>query len=140
MTELELYMAFVQVASYSDAHIQNFTALLFAFLIAAYLVSHKLDRVMVGIVLSLYSAMALRYTFVYFNASDDVVAMAAQLRKLAAMPDSNIAWLEIGPVHIFYTAVAGIMFLCYLASIAFFFRTRHSERSGSGESASIGGL
>jgi len=133
MTELELYLAFVQVASYSDAHIQNFTALLFAFLIAAYLVSHGLDRVMVGIVLSLYSAMALRYTFIYFNTSDDLVAMAAELRQMASMPDSSIAWLEIGPVHIFYTAVTLVMFLCYLASLAFFLRARRAARKGSSD-------
>ena len=127
MTELEMYSIFLQVVGASELLIERFLALLFGFLIASYLVSAKLDRVMIAIVLSLYSVMALRYAFVFLNTSDDVIALASELRALAADPGSSISWLDIGPVHILYPLVFAVMIISYIASVIFFFRVRSSE-------------
>ena len=128
MDDLELLSFMTQQAVYCEAFIKDFTALLFAFLFVSYLVSHKLDRVMAGIVIMLYSAMALRYAFVFYNTSNDIVSMTAVLRKMAVLPDSNIPWLDIGPVEVLYPSVTAILLLSYLASLVFFFYTRRNPR------------
>ena len=138
MADLELYSVILQQGDYCESFIESFTTLLFAFLIASYLVADKLDRVMVAIVISLYSAMALRYAFLYHNTSGDIVAIAAELRDLAAMPESNVSWVEIGPVGVFYPSVTVILVLSYLASLVFFFHTRRKPRRGGGESSLLG--
>ena len=125
MTELELFSMFFEVGGAAELIIERYMTLLFGFLIASYLVSAKLDRVMVAIVLSLYSVMAVRYAFVFFNTTVDIVAMASELRQMASNSESSIAWLEIGPVHIFYYTVFAVMILSYAASLVFFFRTRY---------------
>ena len=129
MTGLDLYLVFVEVIAATELVIERYTTLLFGFLVASYLISAKLDKVMVAIVLSLYSVMALRYSFLFVNTSDDVIAMAGELREMAASPDSNISWLEIGPVHIVFYGVFVVMILSYLASLVFFYRTRQSPRN-----------
>jgi len=134
VTELEYYLAFLQVLDASELLIERFTTLLFGFLIASYLVSAKLDRVMVVIVLSLFSVMAIRYAFLFYNMTGDIVSIANELRILAANPESDMFWLEIGPVHIFYYAVFVVMILSYAASLVFFFRTRRSPRGDSNKS------
>lgn len=129
MAELELYSVFIEVIGASELAVERFTALLFGLLVASYLVGTKLDRVMVAVVLSLYSVMAIRYSFLFINTSDDVVAIASELRKLAASPDSSISWLEIGPVDIVFYGVFIVMVLSYFASLIFFYRTRQNPRS-----------
>ena len=102
MTELQLYSVFIEVIAASELTVECFTALLFGFLVAAYLASPKLDRIMVTIILSLYSIMAIRYSFLFINQTDDVVAIAGELRTMAASPGSSISWLEVGPVDIVF--------------------------------------
>lgn len=135
MTGLDLYSVFIEVISASELVVERYTTLLFGFLIASYLVSAKLDKVMVVIVLSLYSVMAIRYSFLFINTTDDVIAMAGELRQLAASPESVISWLEIGPVHIVFYGVFVVMILSYVASLIFFFRTRKTPRNAVEKSA-----
>ena len=129
MTGLDLYSIFIEVIAASELVVERFTTLLFGFLVASYLVSARLDKIMVAIVLSLYSVMAIRYSFLFINTSDDVIAMARELRAMAASTGSDIAWLEIGPVEIVFYGVFVVMVLSYLASLVFFFRTRKAPRS-----------
>lgn len=126
MTEYELVDTFYTVAELSDQLIVSFVTLLFAFLIASYLVSSRLDGRMVVVVIALYSFMALRYVLVYYNVSGDLVTLADTINGLRLRPDSTLGWLEIGgglSTMLIGTTVA--MFLSFLASVYFFFYTRH---------------
>ncbi len=130
MLELEFYNTFIEVGAAVETYNDRFQALLFAFLIASYLVAAKLDRMVASIVIALYSIMMLRYGLVYFNATGDMVAMAAVLREYASQSGSSLSWLEIGPIQVNYSAVLIMYALSYLASILFFFYMRH-RRPGS---------
>ena len=127
MTEYEMAELFIAWGNFLESTVERFVALLFAFLIAADLVSARLQRVIVGIVLALYSYMALRYAFFYLNVAGDQIALAHQIMEMRAQPDSGLAWLEISPtISTLLYSQAVAMFLSYLASIAFFFYTRHN--------------
>ena len=134
MSEYEMADLFLNYAELLQSIVERFIALLFAFLIAAYLVSAKLQKPIVLIVLVLYSYMALQYAFFYFNVALDQVALAHQLSEVRAQPDSNLGWLEVSGTALgrLYYSQTTAMVLGYLASVAFFFYTRrHPRRSTS---------
>lgn len=125
MTEYELVDTFYTIASLSDQLIASFITLLFAFLVASYLVSSKLDRRMTAIVIALYSFMALRYIALYYNVTGDIIALADTLTEFRLQEGSSIDWLEIGGgMWMMYAGTSAAMFLCFLASIFFFFHAR----------------
>ena len=125
MTEYELVDTFYTISGLLDQFVASFFTLLFAFLVASYLVSAKLDRRMVIVVIALYSYMALRYVALYFNVADDMINLADQITQLRLEEGSSLGWMVIGEelstMH--YTQTAA-MFLSFLASLIFFFHTR----------------
>ena len=132
MSEFELAETCYTIASLLNQIIGSFVTLLFAFLVASYLASSKLDRRMVIIIIALYSYMAIRYTFLYLNVSGDMVALADRIGVVQQSEGSALDWLVIGPgsAAMHYTQTAA-MFFCFLASLVFFFFTRH--RAGRGD-------
>lgn len=132
MSDYELWAMFNESGQAAELFLTNFLALLFGFLVASYFIGAKLDRTMATIVLALYSVMALRYAFVYLFTSDDVIALADELRTRALEPESSFSWLQIGPVHIIFTGVFVVMLLCYIASVYFFIHHRR-KHGGNGD-------
>jgi hypothetical protein len=127
MSEYDLWNMFVGAIQGAENHVENFTTLLFGFLVAAYLIGAQLDRTMSVIIVSLYSLMALRYAFLFFFSTDDIVTLADILRSRAMEPDSGISWLEIGPVHIIFYGVFVVMLLSFVASLVFLRHVRKNE-------------
>ncbi|MCH7830993.1 MAG: hypothetical protein IIB75_10615 [Proteobacteria bacterium] len=125
MTEYELVDTFYTIATLSDQLVASFITLLFAFLVASYLVSSKLDRKMTAVVIALYSYMALRYIVIYHNVTGDIVTLADTLTKLGLREDSSLGWLEIGAgISTMHIAQSVAMFLSFVASLIFFFHTK----------------
>lgn len=128
MSEYELVDVFYTIAELSDQLIESFVTLLFAFLVASYLVSSRLDRRMVVVVVALYSFMAIRYVGLFYNVAGDMVTLADTINALRLEPDSSLGWLEIGAgMSIVLNGTAVAMFLSFLASIYFFFYTRNHK-------------
>jgi len=128
MTEYELVDTFYTIAGLSDQLIVSFVTLLFAFLIASYLVSSKLDRRMVVVVIALYSFMALRYVLIFYNVSGDLVTLADTINEQRLLSSSSMGWLQIGGgISMVLIGTTAAMFLSFAASIYFFFHTRHRD-------------
>lgn len=126
MTEYELTDTFYTIAALCDQLIGSFVALLFAFLVAAYLASAKLDRRMAAVIIALYSSMAIRYVLLYYNVGGDLVSLADTLMQLRSREGSSLGWLEIqAGIKWVNAGTAVAMFFSYVASIVFFFYTRH---------------
>ena len=81
MTEYELVDTFYTIAALSDQLIISFISLLFAFLVASYLVSSKLDTKISLLVVTLYSLMSLRYIAVFYNVSGDLVSLMETINE-----------------------------------------------------------
>ena len=125
MTEYELVDTFYTIASLSDQLVASFITLLFAFLVASYLVSSKLDRKMAAVVIALYSYMALRYIVVFHNITDDIATLADTLTELALRESSSLGWLNISAgISTMYIVQTVVMILSFVASLAFFFHTQ----------------
>jgi len=128
MSEYELVDTFYTIAGLSDQIIGSFITLLFAFLVASYLASSRLDRRMVVVVIALYSFMTLRYVALFYNVAGDIVTLAETMNALRLKPDTSLGWLEIGGgMSMMLNGTTIAMFLSFLASVYFFFYTRHHE-------------
>ena len=128
MTEYELVDTFYTIASLSDQLVASFITLLFAFLVASYLTSSKLDRKMTAVVITLYSYMALRYIVIHHNVTGDIATLAETLTELSLREGSSLGWLEIGAgISTMHITQSVAMFLSFAASIFFFFHTRQSS-------------
>ena len=128
MTEYELADTVYALAAFSVHLMAGFIALLFAFLVTSYLVSAKLDRRMTVVVIALCSFIALRYVLLYRNVSGDVATLADTLMERRLSDDSSLGWLEIqGGIRWVNVGTSNAMLIGFLASIVFFFYTRHSS-------------
>ena len=128
MTEYELVDTFYSIGAFSDQLMASFIALLFAFLVASYLVSAKLDRLMTVVVIALYSFMALRYTLLYYNVTGDLATLAETLMQFRSSGGSSLDWLDVqGGIRWVNAGTTVAMLLSYAASIIFFFYTRHHD-------------
>ena len=128
MTEYELVDTFYTIAALSDQLMASFTTLLFAFLVASYLVSSKLDRRMTVVVIALYSFMAIRYVVLFSNVTGDISTLADTLMQLRSGEGSSLEWLEIqGGIWWVNVGTTIAMLLGYIASVIFFFYTRHHD-------------
>ena len=128
MTEYEMVDTFYSIGAFSDQLMASFIALLFACLVASYLVSAKLDRRITVVVIALYSFMALRYVLIYHNASGDLATLAETLMQLRQRDNSSLDWLEVqGGIRWVNAGTSVAMFLSYVASLFFFFYTRHHD-------------
>jgi len=125
MTEFEFVDAFYTIVGITDQIVGSYITLLFAFLVASFLVSSKLDRRLVIVVVTLYSYMAMRYVAIYYNVTDDMTRLGDHLTELRLQGGSSLDWLVIGDgmaeMHFAQTLA---MFLSFLASLFFFFYTR----------------
>ena len=130
MTEYEMADLFLDWGTYVEDIVQNFISLLFAFLIASYLVSHRLTQAMATLVLALFSWMALRAVLQHYNLSTDVIALANSIGEVNQEPGSALDWLIVGEsvASIAYRTQEAAMILSYLAALVFFFYTRHHPR------------
>ena len=127
MTDYELVDVFYTIAALSDQLILSFITLLFAFLVASYLVSASLDRKLAGIVLALYSLMALRYVVVFHNVAGEIATLADQLKE-RQLQSSSLDWLELGDsMSVVLPATTIGMFLAFAGSIYFFIHMRKSN-------------
>jgi hypothetical protein len=130
MTEYELADLFATWSGVQEETVQRFIALLFAFLIAAYLVSAKLKPVIIALVLLPYSYMALRYIFFYLNIADDLISLTDLIMQMRTQSNTSLGWLNISPsISTLLYSQAAAMFLSYLASLVVFFYMRKESKA-----------
>ena len=92
MSDYELVTAFVLNADGLQTTFTNFVAVLFAFLIAAYLVADKLESNMVFIVVGLFTLVAVQQAFNAAGFGNDVAGLARQIAAQAAHDPAGLGW------------------------------------------------
>jgi hypothetical protein len=134
MTDYELASLFDEYLSVLESTFINFVSVLFAFLVAAYLASRRLDARMVVVVLVIYSAFALNQILMISSLADDIrnlesliaerVSSGSEALKFhSGAKNVVLGWLLDSSA--FVSLIGG-----YLGSILFFFnqRSSHDER------------
>ena len=134
MTEYEMANLFGEWVTYSEAYFETFIGLLFAFLIASYLVSSKLTRPMVVIVIFSFTAVEINYIYSFWGSSADMASLAAKIGEAKAADNPHLDWMFgsgqslVGSFELQLKVQSVIMMASYIAALAFFFYTRHHPR------------
>ena len=106
-----------------------YVSVVFAFLIASYLVSDKLAPKMVSVVISLYSLVAVWSLFGISRTSATVISLAGEIKQLVSAGGSSLGWhpavatpdLAFALIQVLIVAIA---VFAYIASMVFFFHQR----------------
>ncbi len=134
MTDYELIALFTQVATTLQTTVMNFVAVLFAFLIAAYLIAGKLETKIVFIVVVLFTLITVNLTINAFGFGTDFVGLARQVAERAAQDPSGLGWhgtatTSHAVLPFLQFSPAAVVILSYLGGLAFFFHQRHIGRA-----------
>jgi hypothetical protein len=134
MTDFELAMLFKEYLSLLQSQYINLVSVIFAFLVAGYLVASKLQSMMVVVVITLFSAFVL----------DAILALNFLAADTLRLQELMAARIEAGSTELLFhsgargdTASADFFFAAsravavaggYIGSIVFFFYQRRTER------------
>jgi hypothetical protein len=131
MSDYELVSFFVANVEGLQTSMMNYVAVLFAFLIAAYLIADKLESSMVAVAIGLFTLVTLQQASPIIGFGHDAAALAVQIATRAAEDPSSVGWhgaaTPLGstgtPILRFSTIV--VLVLSYIGALIFFFHQRH---------------
>lgn len=136
MTDYELLDIFIQNANSLQTCFMNYVTVLFAFLIAAYLIADKLESSMVFIILGLFTLVFFQQGFNVLGFGHDVSALAGQIAVRAQEDTSVLRWhgaatSVLGSVAIPILRHSGevVFILSYIGGLVFFFHQRRLGRA-----------
>ena len=137
MSEYEHAILFIEFAQAASAAMANYITLVFAMVVASYLAAHRLDRLMSGIAILIYSMFALGFCNEIIQIYSDLSNLGIAMEdKFGGIPETSLGWL--GPVragadflHILPTLIGTMVLLAYGASIWFFLRARRLHKQGT---------
>ena len=136
MTDYELITFFYGAINSLQTAVMNYVAVLFAFLIAAYLIAEKLEARMVVVVVALFTLVTLQQVSPVIGFGHDCTALASQIVERAAADPAGIGWIgaatpflsDVGvPVVQFGSII--VVILSYIGALIFFFHQRHAGRA-----------
>lgn len=130
MTDYEIAELFTAYFALMQTQIINFATVLFAFLLAGYLIAAKLQRIMAAVIVVIFSAFAFDALMTTWFLAIDVVELQLLMRERVANGSQELAFHAAARDDFtmnLYTVTAirvitGV--LAYLASIWFFFYQR----------------
>jgi len=129
MTDYEMVYLFQQFLDAGMSFLENFTATVFAVLVAGYLVGPKLTRTMVVIVIGLFTLLTIIQGFNIAGACTDAANLGLEIVKVRDNADSSLGWIFMGgSIELFPYFPLALLFLvitAYIATIVFFFQARH---------------
>ena len=135
MSDYELVNLFQLHLINVQTEVMNYVALLFAFLIAAYLIADKLESSMVFIVLGLFTLVVLQQAGPVLGTGHDFAAIAGQIAARAAEEPSGVGWhgaatpWGLTAVSITRFSAGAVLFVSYIGGVIFFFHQRHVGRA-----------
>ena len=135
MSDYELVDIFIQYSNNLQAHFMNYVAVLFAFLIAAYLIADKLESSMAFIIVGLFTLVTMIQGVNVSGAGYDFVSVGMQVAARATQDSANLDWHatktwlgNIGLPFVRFSTVA-VVIISYIGGIFFFFHQRHVGRA-----------
>ena len=129
MTEYEMVDLYLEFRNSAAVSFMNFVSASFALLVATYAVGQKLTRSMVAIVVILFTLFTWTILLADFESLTNMVNVASKIKLLSADADSELSWMFKGTPKLLLDFApivsASTIIIAYLATLAFFFLTRH---------------
>ncbi len=135
MTDYELIDLFIQVTNGLQTTVMNFVAVLFAFLIAGYLVADKLESKIVSIVVTMFTLITAWQVLHVVGFGNDAAGLVRQLAQRAAQDPSSLGWhgaampiIDVAMPFVQFSPII-VLILSYIGALIFFFHQRHVSRA-----------
>lgn len=127
MTDAELLLIHYEIQEALAVSMFNYISIISAALVGSYLSSDKLDRVMVGLVMFVFSVSCFGFMMEGFHLGVDLAAASQALYDASLEPNSSLGWTSFAKgmqvEHVPSTMVAFFSVL-YVCVVIFFFRLR----------------
>jgi hypothetical protein len=128
MREYETAHLFKEMMELLDVATMNYVSVLFALLVASYLVAARLNKVMAGIVVGLFSLFALIIIFTVHRTMAGASALIGHARRAAAQGDASLNWHPMVSepanfVEVFTPIYTATLIASFVAVLVFFFHS-----------------
>ena len=132
MSDAELLEAFTNFVNTSWMIFTAYVSVVFAYLVAGYLVSNKLGTRMILLVSTIYSFVAMWAIFAINTNLQSVSAAVIEIKRVVSEGDSSLGWLPIVSVPDYFNIAIPIIgtfitISAYLGSVLFFIYQRRSS-------------
>ena len=130
MTDFEIANLFTEYFALMQSQIINYASVLFAFLLAGYLIASKLQRVMATVIVVIFSAFAIDSLMTTWFLGIDVVELQLLMRELVASGSQELTFHAAARdgfnVNLYMITVVRVStgVLAYFGAIWFFFYQR----------------
>jgi len=127
MTDAELIFIHYEIQEALAVSMFNYVSIISAALVGSYLTADKLDRIMVGLVLFVFSASCIGFTMEGYHLGVDLAGAAQAINTASLEPDSALGWTSFSQGMTVDHIPAGIwsfFVALYFCVIVFFFRLR----------------
>ncbi len=128
MTEYEAADLFFSIHQSAVATLSNYIGVVFAMLVAGYLVAHRLDRVTAGILVIVFAVFSFGMINEVRGLYSDLAGVAGLIKEKAMMPGSELRWHGAATNDGFFEAIpviiSAITSMVFVGAIVFFFRLR----------------
>ena len=124
MTEYELLDIAISFQDISTSHVMNFSTVLFAYLICAYLVGDRLSRIQYWVVNTIYTAFSFGAGLLAYIGQNRFITFIE--RALEQFPQPSVLGGGVPPVEIAFATMALIV-VSYLAGLLFMLEKRRER-------------
>ncbi len=129
MTDYELLSIFIEFTNTVWTIFATYVSIVFAFIVAAYLVSGRLTPKVVSLVLTLYSLVSFWSIWAISQNAYAIAATVGEMKRVVQESDSSLGWVPQAAVPDFMLPILPIVitslaFVAYAGSIVFFFYQR----------------
>jgi hypothetical protein len=129
MTDFELLSVFVDFTNMVWMIFASYVSIVFAFIVAAYLVANTLTAPVVKLVISLYSAVSVWSVWALRQNTSAISATVQEMKRVVAEGGSSLNWVpQLGipdaMIPIVPWLITILAIFVYVGSIVFFFYQR----------------
>lgn len=127
MTDAELLFVHYEIQEALAVSMFNYVSIISAALVGSYLAADKLDRIMVGLVLFVFSASCIGFTMEGYHLGVDLAGAARAINTASLDPNSTLGWTSFSKGMTVDHIPAGIwsfFVALYVSVLVFFFRLR----------------
>ena len=129
MTDYEMMIGLTELINTVWIIFASYISILFAFLVASYLVASKLAPKIVTVVISLYTLVAVWVLFGINRTTSTIVGLASEIKHSVLESDSSLSWHSVTTIPDSLLAVLPVIITlvvaaAYVGSLFFFFYER----------------
>jgi hypothetical protein len=131
MSDYETMNLMLQQFSLLFTIFTTYATVVFAFLVAGHLIAHKLNRLMVAVLIVLFTLASLQCGMTSARGVGNSFAMIDHIRQAIATGRSSLGWVPVFHANIValqFTEFAGLglFVLAYAGALVFFFQQRRA--------------